>query len=622
MSKIASAQLRVSSAGQYITGASPARQKERILIRADKFSINDKEVHLEADQIEFIPLHQPATGEWDEQAFHKAIQWHKDNPQAKYHLFSQIDRSTRGGGPIFFRLKEVFAKMGVYLVDAEGIIGNSVVNKFAKYGKNYPKFMYDPSENNQWEASQKAKSYVIDSIGNATLAGMDYLYAGYWFSGQPTGYRAVRVEAGEYGRRLILVKDEIDEENSKQANWIIKMYELRAQGNLSDDGIVKELNSLGYKTKLQNKRDPETLKKIGITGGNPLDKKSMLYKIENVINAGIICNERTNFHAIRGKGFIPLVSVDLWNRANRGKHEIVEDGDNVTVLRNKPAEFLLRKDKDNPTYAHRTKLKCHILLKDGSMCGHPLKGSAPKNKRGIPFPCFHCSHNHKWWSVNKNVFDRVILNLVSQIKLNDEFKVYFKAYALEEIYKRRLMAIDNSASYQELVGKLTRDKENLAKNLSELMKQENLNLTLVNLVQQQYDKIEVDIAEAKSNRTKVEKEEVDIEKLIKYCYYFIDNLKELLFTEDKPFQNADFFGLLFAETPTFKDLWHGTPLLDPIFSLNESFSKVKLEDLVKDKNTEDRTPYFKSISRLIQELEEPQTNPNGTSVPRPGVEPG
>lgn len=246
---------------------------------------------------------------------------------------------------------------------------NKIVNPFAKYGKNYPIFNYDPSENNQWDKAQRARQYIIESIGVATRAGMDYLYAGYWFTGRPTGYKVVRVETEEHGQRIILVNDESD-----QAKWRVKIYELRAQGNIPDDDIVKELNGLGYKTKLQNKRNKATFKIIGTTGGNPLNKKSMLEIIKNPINARIICNARTNMKAIKGKEFAPLVSIDLWNRANRGKYEIVENGEAVTILWDKPDDFLLSKNKDSPKYAHRTKVKCHVLLEDGSMCGHPLKG--------------------------------------------------------------------------------------------------------------------------------------------------------------------------------------------------------------------------------------------------------
>lgn len=614
--KKASAQLRVSTTGQFETGDSPDRQKKDIIEKARSFEINGIEMHISPEEIEFITLHESASVELKKQPFQRVIEWHKNNSQASVHFVSKIDRNTRGGGKMFFNFKDTLSEMTVSVVDAEGIIGNKIINPFEKYGKNYPVFNYDPTEENQWDKAQRAQSYIRESIGNATRAGMEYLYAGYWFTGSPTGYEKVRVETEDHGQRLILVKD-----NSKQAEWIIKMYELRALGNIPDDKIVKELNDMGYGTRELNRRDKVTRKVIGKIGGNPLTEKSLLYVIENPINAGIICNERINMKAVIGKRFVPLVNVELWNKANRGKNEIIIDGEDVVILWDKKPDYLLNKNWNNPLYAHRKQFKCHILLEDGSMCGHPLKGSAPPNKRGIHIPRFHCSHNHKWWSVNKEIFDRVLLNFVCQIKLNEGFKIHFKAYALEEIYKRRIIAIDTSTQYQDRVSELTKQKANLAKNLATIMKEEEIDLELVSDMRREYNRIREEIVEAKKNRAEVEKEEIDIERLIDHCYYLMDHLKELLFTEDKPFQNADMFGLLFAESPTFKDLWNGTPHLDPIFELNESFSKISLQDLVKSKNEKDRTPYFRSISKLISDLEEPKTSTDKTSVPRAGLEP-
>ena len=56
----------------------------------------------------------------------------------------------------------------------------------------------------------------------------------------------------EMGKRVIRIP------NPSEAKWFIKMFELRAEGVLSDKEIVQKINEMGFKTQQRHRRDKRT----------------------------------------------------------------------------------------------------------------------------------------------------------------------------------------------------------------------------------------------------------------------------------------------------------------------------------------------------------------------------
>src|SRR5690606_18638135 len=122
-----------------------------------------------------------------------------------------------------------------------------------------------------------------------------------------------------HGKRVILVP------HPEESHWIKKMFDMRIRGNLSDNEIVNELNSMGFKTRTLNRRSRDAKKKvIGKIGGNKLNLKQFWRFIQNPIYAGINVERWTQGKAIKGK-FDGLVKIEEFNKANRGKRTLVEE---------------------------------------------------------------------------------------------------------------------------------------------------------------------------------------------------------------------------------------------------------------------------------------------------------
>jgi len=80
---------------------------------------------------------------------------------------------------------------------------------------------------------------------------------GYHVRNATIGFRNDKMITSD-GRELpIMVPHEIE------APWFIKLFELSAEGQLSDDDICERINAMGFKTRRLLKRDRKTLKVIG-----------------------------------------------------------------------------------------------------------------------------------------------------------------------------------------------------------------------------------------------------------------------------------------------------------------------------------------------------------------------
>ena len=59
----------------------------------------------------------------------------------------------------------------------------------------------------------------------------------------------------------------------------------------------------------------------------------------------------------------------------------------IKIFRNKPEEWRLRKQKDNPLYPYKEFVLCPI-------CKDSLYGSGSRGKLGKHYPAYHCNRGH------------------------------------------------------------------------------------------------------------------------------------------------------------------------------------------------------------------------------------
>ncbi len=538
------AAIRVSSMKQGVDGDSPEAQKEQLERYAQTHNINIKKF--------FIFLESASK---EEQPVQEAIDYCKNKKNnIQIFIIKSIDRFTRGGSFFYEELKIQLEKNKVKLVDIYGVIGQQQVNTLEHLGVSFNWSVYSPTKKAEMLEAERAKDEMRDIMSRMIGAEIRYSRMGYWTRQAPMGFRNEKIETPN-GKRVILKPHPIE------SNWIIRMFELRCRGNLTDYQIVDEINALGFKSRPIYFRDHhDRTKIIKQKGGNQLDIKALWRYIKNPVYAGINLVNWTKENPQKGK-FKGLVSIETFNKANRGARTIIEEADgNIRFYSKTPPEYLLKKGARNPDFPYKKVVMCPY-------CHKPLFGSASRGRLGKYYPAYHCNKRGHYFRIPKKDFDKTITNFVKNIKLAPKYGQALERAVINEWNKRQTelnkdtINIDTQIEKLKDQGKITADKIKYL--TSEVA---------IKYVEEDLVKIDNQIGDllAKKEKTVLEKP-VDIQLVMKYLRYFLEHMHNLLIDSPDPVARASYFGLLFDSAPTYQELVSGTHNFSQCIKLNEAF---------------------------------------------------
>src|SRR3989344_4401990 len=227
------AAIRVSSVKQGVQGDSPEAQKEQIEQFAKSHNIHIKKF--------FIFLESASK---DEQPVQEAIDYCKAKKNdIQLFIIKSIDRFTRGGSYFYEELKMQLDKSNVKLIDIYGVIGTQQVNTLEHLGVAFKWSVYSPTKKAEMLEAERAKDEMRDIMSRMICAEIRYSRMGYWVRMAPFGFITGKIETPN-GKRTILKPHPVE------STWIIKMFDLRCRGTLTDHQIVEEINNLGFKTRV------------------------------------------------------------------------------------------------------------------------------------------------------------------------------------------------------------------------------------------------------------------------------------------------------------------------------------------------------------------------------------
>lgn len=539
------AAIRISSVKQGLQGDSPEDQKQQIERFAKARGIKVKK---------FFIFMESASKE--EQPVQEAIDYCA-NPQNDINLFiiKSIDRFTRGGSYLYDHLKRQLDSNDVKLIDIYGIISSQQVNTLEHLDVEYDWSVYSPTKKAEILEAERAKDEMRDIMTRMIGAEIRYVRMGYRVRRAPFGYVNEKIET-QHGKRVIL-KPHPDE-----SYWIKKIFELRLQGTLNDQEIVDKLNELGFKTRTLNKRDKKDKTKIvGKTGGKPLTLKRLWRIIRNPVYAGINIEKWTDYKPVKGQ-FEGLISIDEFNKANRGKVTIAEENGQIAIYKKKPPEHLLKKQVKNPNFPYKKHVNC-------PKCNKPLYGSASRGKLGKYYPAYHCNNRGHYFRVPSDIFIETLQTFVKDLKITDDYIDELKKTAIEQWNARQETTKQDNENVEEKVAQL-RDE---AKVITEKIKYLNSPVA-IRYMEEDLLKIEREIQQLEQAKTSNEEENVDMEIVMESIGYYLEHLDELVFNKEKPLKSAEYFSLLFDETPNYEELEFGTPKLAPFVGVKQGDSRA------------------------------------------------
>lgn len=538
--------IRVSTTKQGTDGDSPEAQKEQ----AERFAQNKG-----ATIKKFFVFLESASK--DQQPMQEAIDYCID-PKNKIDLFiiKSIDRFTRGGSLPYDLLKSQLEAHNVKLVDIYGIISSEKVNTLDHLGFEYKWSVYSPSKKSEIMEAERSKDELRDIMSRMIGAEIRYTQMGFWMRQPPYGFVSEKIETRN-GKRCVL------RPHPTEADLMRKMYELRARGTLHDEEIVEAINQLGFKTRIHYVRDKkDRTKVVSQRGGKPLTVKAMQKLIRNPIYTGINSEKWTDGKPIRCV-FEGLVSVELYNLANKGKHSITENIDGkITIHKKRPPERFVNKGHRNPEFPYRK----FVLCPD---CERPLLGSSSRGKMGKHYPAYHCSNYGHYFRIPKEQFDATVESFISNLVFSQE-------------------TVDNVISVIEAEWSKRQDHEQKAiVGIEERIKQLRTEATItvskikmisskaaIKYLEEDIMKIEQQIESLEAERIKqATKAKPNMKQVLTRVRMLMEHPEELLLKQIDPVKRAQFFAASLKKFPTYNDLKPGTqktPLftgVHPVFQL-------------------------------------------------------
>lgn len=539
------AAIRVSTTKQGRDGDSPEAQKEQI----ERFALN-KGIVIK----KFFVFMESASKE--QQPMQEAIDYCK-NKKNNVDLFiiKSIDRFTRGGSLSYDLLKTQLDSCGITLVDTYGVISQEQVNTLEHLGHSYKWSTYSPSRKSEMLEAERSKDEVRDILSRVIGAEIRYTQMGYYMRRPPYGYISEKIET-QHGKRPIL------KSHPEESKFIIKLFELRASRQFTDQEIADKLNSMGYRGRAQYRRSKTDRSRIiGKTEGALLNDKKVWRIVRNPIYAGIIVEKWTKHQPIKAM-FEGLVSVELFNRANRGKRTVIEmPGNKIAITDNVATRNATPQGTRNNDFAFKHYVMC-------PQCNKPLSGSTSRGKTGKYYSYYHCDKRGHKFRVSKEDLETKIYSFIDGMTLSQEridkvFAIVRKKYEQHiSTYEAQTVALNGQITTLEAKAReLTRSFATIAPSAQKYVNEE-------------LEDIDLQIKRLALERTNMEsKKPIDIDTVLERIRKFSKNIGQAIAQQGNIVKKAQLFGLLFKTLPTYNDLSfrnRKTPLftgVHPVFQL-------------------------------------------------------
>src|SRR5579859_1361057 len=572
--------VRVSTVGQGIDGDSPEAQIEQGKRYAASHGI---------EIVNILTFLESAAGV--NQPMQHVIDYAIDpKNEIEVVLVKSIDRFTRAGATTYALLKQQLEPRNVQLEDMYGVISNIKINTLEHLGMEYKWSVTTPSRKTELLEAERAKDEVRDILTRMIGSSIRYTQIGYWPRGAYYGFKTQKVETVN-GKRSILVP----EDEGNKAAIIRKMYKMRASGLYADDQIAKEMNRLGFRTPIKVIRDKvDRTKIVRRSGSKEMTGKLLREYVAKTIYAGVNTEKWTGDKPVLCK-FDGLVSIELWNAANRGKWVIAlnpDDPEHPTVNRAPKQEKFVKKNVYNGEFPYRKIVTC-------PECRNPLLGSASRGKLGKYYPAYHCSHHGHYFRVPKDDFDEKINAFAARVSVNPE-RYEEVIQAVLKVWERRQAGTQDEGGMGTKKGQ---EVEGEAGVIVDKMRWVS-SPTAIKYMEEDLTKIEQRINDLDTRADEqITEGGIDMPTILTYVKYFVEHLKDLLIDHCNPIMRARYFGVIFDQVPSYAEIACGTPEISKIPGVNELFKLTNpgIVDLVRERGLEppqDCSHYHLKVARL------------------------
>lgn len=360
-------------------------------------------------------------------------------------------------------------------------------------------------------------------------------------------------------------KKTIQVDNPDESIYIKKMYELKVRWDLSDKEIVDEINLMWYKSRKKIKWNQEKTKPIWTIWGISLDVEQLRKYLKSTVYAWIICEEWTWNKHIK-TAYEGLVSIDLWNKANRWKCKInFIDNDNIELeyyqWESKLESPIIQKHKNyNSEYPYWKVLKCPD-------CWWHLTAEKSRSRDWS----YHHYYSCRWkkWVKHKNYWlrrDEVnenIVNLFRELKFNKELINLFEKIS-EIVYKERnIEYLDKNKLIIRNITELENKKKNITQNIQNIIHFPDL----LESQNEELQRIKVEIIKLEKQKNN-SWERLWLDRFKKCSKKILEHCDKLVLQRENPELIQLIFDIIYGWNVEYEKLKSRTPIIRELLALN------------------------------------------------------
>ncbi len=161
--------------------------------------------------------------------------------------------------------------------------------------------------------------------------------------------------------------------------------------------------------------------------------------------------------------------------------------------------------------------------------------------------------------------------------------------AIEVVWQKRQQ---ETGKDEEVVDKRIKDLRAQTRGIVDKIKLVNSE-TVIKYMEEDLMTLETQVAELEYEKNRHTQERpVNFEVVMKYAKYFLEHLDYLLLNQGDPLKRADFFSVIFDQTPTYAEIASGTSDMGKLTGINELFKLKNLNKsfLVRERGVEPPHP--------------------------------
>ena len=532
--------IRVSTDKQFHHGDSLDTQKKRVDMTAERDRV---------DIVRYFAEHYSGR-KTDRVVIEEMLAFldeHQGDIQVLYIV--QIDRFTRAGSEIYLYLKRQLQKRGVELRDTMGTI-QKTVNTLEHVGFEYDWSLVSPSRTTEVIQAEHANTELNHILTRTIGQQIKLAQEGYQTRSAEFGYRNVKIIRPN-GRDATIM-----EPNNMEAAWVKAIFELRADGQTTDEAICEHVNNMGYKSRVMHRRDKSTGELIGTTGENPLSPKQLQRIVAKPIYCGIRVGKWTHGKPIRTP-FSGLVSIDLFNRANHEAVIITETGSDLAIEYGQSRKRATH--RNNQEFLLRHVVMCPECVK-------PFWASKSRGKSGKHFGYFHCARKHKSINIPQAEFQETVGYYLDRLEAKPGFLGLFKEVVRETWIAKNKSREQEVQAVDDHIKTLGLRQQNILERIAVS------GSTLVQAkLESEIEELEAAITDATKQRAKPSLREEQIEQFFHKAKTRLEHPRKFVEKAQTKAEIEKTWRTIFTSSPTFQDLKSGTPQLTLLYRLNRDF---------------------------------------------------